>query len=135
MGTVTALSFVLVIDEPSRFRKSRDVGPYLSVVPSRDQSGKSDKQLPITKTGDAFMRRLLLQAANYVLRKPSPDTDLKRWGLAIAGRGGRRGRQRAKVAVARKLAVLMHRLWVTGEVYQPVGYGKITAPLPAGSTS
>lgn len=130
VGPVTALAYVLTIDDPGRFEQSRDVGAYLGLVPKRDQSGQCDKQLSITKTGDAFMRRLLLQAANYILRKPSPDTDLKRWGLGIAERGGRRGRQRAKVAVARKLAVLLHRLWTTGEVYQPVGYHRGTA-VPA----
>ena len=121
VGPVTALAYVLTVDDPSRFARSRDVGAYLGLVPKRDQSGEVDKQLSITKTGDAFVRRLLMQSANYVLRRPSPDSDLKRWGLAVAERGGRRGRQRAKVGVARKLAVLLHRLWVTAEEYQPLG--------------
>ena len=134
VGPVTSLAFVLTIDDPTRFKRSRDVGAYLGLVPKRDQSGKIDRQLSITKTGDAFMRRLLMQAANYILRRPSPDTDLKRWGLGIAERGGQRGRQRAKVAIARKLAVLLHRLWTTGEVYMPIGHaaGRARQASPAG---
>jgi transposase len=122
VGIVTALTFLLTLSDKKRFRKSRMVGPYVGLRPKRDQSGDTDKQLPITKTGDAYLRRLLVGSANYILGPFGKDSDLRRWGLKLAERGGQNGRRRAKVAVARKLSVLMHRLWVTGEVYQPVGY-------------
>lgn len=120
VGPLTALTFVLVIEEPGRFAKSRDVGAYLGLKPRQDQSGDIDKQLSITKAGDRLLRRLLVQCAHRVLSANGPETDLQRWGLAIAERGGRAAKKRALVAVARKLSVLMHRLWVTGEVYEPL---------------
>lgn len=122
VGTLTAFVFLLTLEDKARFKKSRTVGAFLGLRPRRDQSGDSDKQLNITKAGDGFTRRLLVNAANYVLGPFGKDSDLKRWGLKLAERGGKNARQRAKVAVARKLAVLMHRLWVTGEDYKPLGY-------------
>lgn len=122
VGALTALVFLLTLEDKNRFKKSRMVGPYLGLVPRRDQSGDTDKQLSITKAGDTFVRKLLVQAANYILGPFGTDSDLKRWGLKLAERGGKNGKQRAKVAVARKLAVLMHRLWVTGEIYEPLNY-------------
>lgn len=124
VGLLTALAFVLVIDDPNRFSKSRDVAPYIGLVPRRDQSGKSDKQLGITKTGDPLLRRLLVQCAHLILRSNSPDSDLKRWGLKLSERGGKNAKKRAVVATARKLSVLMHRLWMSGETYQAVGHSK-----------
>jgi transposase len=122
VGDLTALVYLRTLEDKTRFKKSRQVGAFLGLRPRRDQSGDTDKQLPITKAGDSFVRRLLVQAANYILGPFGKDSDLRRWGLTLAERGGKRGRQRAKVAVARKLGVLMHRLWTTGEVYQPLGY-------------
>ena len=90
--------------------------------PRRDQSGDTDKQLGITKAGDSFLRRLAVNSANFILGPFGEDSELRRWGLQLAQRGGKNAKKRAKVAVARKLMVLMHRLWVTGEVYQPLGY-------------
>lgn len=119
VGPLTALAFVLTLETPDRFRRSRDVGPYLGLTPRRDQSGETDKQLGITKAGDAFLRRTLLQAAHYILGPFGPPTDLRGHGERIAERGGPRARKRAVVAVARKLAVLLHALWKTGEVYEP----------------
>jgi transposase len=122
VGLLTALVFLLTLEDKRRFRKSRMVGAYLGLRPRRDQSGDTDKQLSITKTGDTFLRMLLVQCANHVLGPFGKDCELKRWGERLSERGGKNARQRAKVAVARKLAVLMHRLWVTGEEYQPLGY-------------
>ncbi len=119
VGALTALAYVLTLEDPSRFAKSRHVGPALGLVPRRDQSGSHDPQLRITKTGDAFLRRLLVGSAQYILGPFGPDCDLRRWGLALAERGGKNAKKRAVVAVARKLAILMHRLWKTGEVYDP----------------
>jgi len=119
IGPLTSLAFVLILEDPDRFRKSRDVGPYLGMVPARRSSGESDPQLRITKAGDEFLRRLLVNAAHYILGPFGEECDLRRHGLRIAERGGKNAKKRAVVAVARKLAVLMHRLWVTGEVYDP----------------
>lgn len=122
VGTLTALVFLLTLEDKARFNKSRTVGAFIGFNPKRDQSGDSDKQLGITKTGDAFMRRLAVGSANYILGPFGEDSELRRWGLELAKRGGRNAKKRATVAVARKLVVLMHRLWVTGEVYEPLGY-------------
>jgi len=119
VGPVTAAAFVWTLDDPDRFHKSRDVGSYFGLRPRRDQSGETDKQLPITKAGNPFLRRLLVGCAQYILGPFGPDTALRRWGLKLAERGGKRAKRKAVVAVARKLAVLLHHLWVTGEVYEP----------------
>jgi transposase len=121
VGPVVALSFVLTLDDPKRFRSARDVGAYLGLVPRKKSSGKSDPQLRITKAGDRNMRRLLVNAASYVLGHFGPDCDLRRFGERLAGANGNQGaKKRARVAVARKLAVLMHYLWRTGVVYDPL---------------
>jgi transposase len=119
IGVLTSLAFVLVIDDPWRFRKNRDVGSYIGAVPKQDQSGDSDKQLPITKCGDALLRRLLVQAAHHVLGPFGKESRLRTWGLALAARGGRNAKKRAVVAVARKLAVLLLAMWKSGEHYDP----------------
>ena len=119
VGAVTALAFVLTIEDPSRFKKCRSVGPFLGLTPRRDQSGATDKQLPISKAGDTYLRRLLVQAGHYILGPFGPDCDLRRFGLRIASRGGKAGKKRAATAVARKLAVLMLQLWKSGEKYEP----------------
>jgi transposase len=122
VGTLTGLVFILTIDDKNRIEKSRTAGAFLGLRPRKDQSGSGDPQLQITKAGDPFLRRLLVISANYILGPFGKDSDLRRWGLELAKRGGKNAKKRAKVAVARKLAVLMHRLWLTGEVYEPVGY-------------
>ena len=124
VGTLTALVFMLTIGDKDRIARSRTAGAYLGLRPRQSQSGQCDPQLRITKAGDGFVRRLLVNCANYILGPFGPDSDLKRWGLGLAQRGGKNAKKRAKVAVARKLAVLMHRLWVTGEVYQAIGHGR-----------
>ena len=120
VGPVTALAYVLTIEEPGRFGRSREVGAYLGLVPGQRQSGERSPQLGITKAGDRLVRSLLVQCAHYVLGYRGPESDLRRWGLAKAGQGGGVQKKKVVVAVARKLAVLLHRLWVTGAVYEPV---------------
>ena len=119
VGPITALAYVLTLEDPKRFMKSRDVGPAIGLVPRRDQSGDHDPQLRITKTGNVFLRRLLVSSAQYILGPFGPDCDLRIWGLKLAERGGKNAKKRAVVAVARKLAVLLHHLWKTAEVYDP----------------
>jgi transposase len=119
VGPVTSLGFVLSLEESGRFKKSRSVGAYLGLTPRRDQSGQTDKQLRITKAGDEFMRRLLVGCTHYILGAFGPDCDLRRFGLKLTARGGKNAKRRAIVAVARKLSVLLHRLWVTGAEYDP----------------
>ena len=120
VGTVIALTHVLTVEDRDRFQKSRDVGCYVGLRPKQSESGQSQPQLRITKEGDMYLRKMLVQAAHCILSRRGPDTDLKRWGLKLAGRGGKNAKKRAIVAVARKLAVLLHRLWVGGEVYEPL---------------
>ena len=120
VGALTALAYVLTLEDPKRFRRSRQVGAYLGLRPRRRQSGKGDPLLRITKAGDPFLRRLLVQCAHYILGPFGPDTDLRRFGQRLIARGGRAARKKALVAVARKLAVLLHRLWITGEEYEPL---------------
>src|SRR5215203_6595490 len=120
VGVLTALAFVLTHEDPSRFAKSREVGAYLGLVPATDQSGGSDPEKRISKHGNKMMRKLLVGSAHYILGPFGEDSDLRRHGEKIAGRGGKNAKKRAVVAVARKLAVLLHRLWVTAEVYEPL---------------
>jgi len=120
VGALTALVFVLILGDPHRFARSRAVGPYLGLTPGRRDSGNSRPQLPISKHGDRLLRRLLVQAAHYILGPFGQDSDLRRFGLRLAERGGKNGKKRAVVAVARKLAVLLHRLWVSGADYVPL---------------
>jgi len=124
VGPLTAVAFVLTIGDPSRFRKGREVGSYLGLRPRRDQSGDVDKQLRVTRAGDVYLRSLLVGCVHYILGPFGPDTALRRWGLSLMERGGRGAKKKAVVAVARKLAVIMHRMWVTGEVYRPFPQGK-----------
>lgn len=119
VGTLTALAFVLSIEDANRFEDSRMVGPYLGLVPRRDQSGQTDRQLPITKAGNTYLRRLLVSAAHYILGPFGPACTLRRHGEALMKRGGKNARKRAVVAVARKLAVLLHALWKSGATYEP----------------
>jgi transposase len=120
VGTITALTFVLTIDDPHRFSRSRDVGCYFGLRPRQQQSGERRPELGINKAGDGHVRRLLVTAAHYILGPFGPDTDLKRWGLALAGHGSKGRKKRAVAAVARKLAVLLHRLWISGDEYRPL---------------
>jgi transposase len=120
VGPITALCFILTIEDPHRIKTRRSVGAYLGLRPGRDQSGGKDPQLRITKAGDRELRRLLIGSAHYILGPFGPDSDLRRWGLALVSRGGKSAKKRAVVAVARKLSVLLLTLWVNAEVYEPL---------------
>jgi transposase len=117
VGGLTALTFVLTLEDPYRFERSRSVGAYLGLVPATERSGERDPQRGISKEGDQMLRKLLVGSAHYILGPFGSDSDLRRHGEKMASRGGKNSKKRAVVAVARKLAVLLHRLWVTGEVY------------------
>jgi len=114
VGLITSLAYVLTLEDPQRFAISREVGPYLGLVPKQEDSGDSQPQLGISKAGDRMLRRLLVGSSQYMLGAFGPDCDLRRYGLRLCERGGKNAKKRAVVAVARKLAVLFHHLWVTG---------------------
>jgi transposase len=118
VGPLISLTYVLTLEDPHRFKRSRSVGPYLGLTPKQHQSGDKDPELGISKAGDAYLRKLLLEGAHYVVGPFGEDCDLRRWGLARAG--GKNARKRTLVAVARKLAVLLHHLWVSSEDYKPL---------------
>src|SRR6202158_2919892 len=130
VGTLIALTFLLTLEDAHRFRKSRDVGCYLGLQPGRRNSGQSEPQMHISKEGDPYLRTLLVQGAHHILGPFGADSDLRRWGLKLAERGGKSGKKRAIIAVARKLAVLLHHLWVSGEVHEPLRHSKPRA-MPA----
>ena len=119
VGALTALAYRLTLEDPTRFKKSRVVASFVGLTPAKDQSGQRDPQKRISKAGDPFLRRLLVQCAHHLLGWQGRDCDIRRWGLGLAERGGKAGKKRAVVAVARKLAVVMHRVWVSGDAYQP----------------
>lgn len=119
VGPVTALAFVLIMQDPNRFRRSRNVGAYLGLTPARRESGQSHPQLRIRKEGNTMLRQLLVQCAHYMTGPFGQDCDLRRFAERLLARGGPGARKRAIVAVARKLAVLLYHLWSTGEVYEP----------------
>ena len=131
VGDLIAAGYVLTIEDPHRFRKSRDAGCFVGLQPGRRNSGESEPQMHISKEGDAYLRTLLVQGAHYILGPFGEDSDLRRWGLKLSARGGKNAKKRAVVAVARKLAVLLHRLWVSGEVYEPLRNGQKTMTVAA----
>jgi len=120
VGTQIALTYILTLEDPHRFPKSREVGCFLGLRPGRRDSGESQPEMHISKEGDPYLRTMLVQGAHYILGPFGADSDLRRWGLKLAARGGKSAKKRAVVAVARKLAILLHRLWVSGEVYEPL---------------
>lgn len=121
VGALTAVAFVLVLNnDRARFTRSRDVGCYLGLKPKQRDSGKRSPQLGITKAGDPLIRRLATQSAQYILGPFGRDSALRRWGLSLASHGGKNAKKRAVVAVARKLVVLMHRIWITQDAYDPM---------------
>jgi transposase len=128
VGPVTSLCFVLSVENPSRFPKPRDVGPWLGLVPKRDQSGESDRELPVSKAGNRYLRSLLVQCAHYLLGPHGPDCDLRQHGLKLAARGGRAAKKKAIVAISRKLAVLMLAMWKDQSAYVPL---KNSPPMAA----
>lgn len=120
VGPLTALCFVLTLEDPSRFERGRDVGAYLGLAPRKHESGSHAPELRISKAGDATLRRLLVSAAHYVLGPFGPDTALRRWGAELGRRGRKNAKKRAVVAVARKLSVLLLSLWRSGQTYEPL---------------
>lgn len=124
VGPLTALAYILTIEDPRRFQKSRTVGAFLGLAPALWASGESSPELRISKRGDDYLRRLLVSAAQYILGPFGSDSDLKRHGRRIAERGGKNAKKRAVVAVARKLAVLLHKLWISDEPYEPLRNSK-----------
>ena len=124
VGPVISVAFVLSVEDPKRFDDSRRLGSWLGLCPRSDASGDSNPQLRISKAGDPYLRRLLVQGAQYILGHFGKDCDLRRYGLHLAARGGKAAKKRAAVAVARKLAVLLHRLWLTGATYDPLHNAK-----------
>ncbi len=120
VGDLISTTYVLTLEDPHRFRKSRDAGCFVGLQPGRRNSGESEPQMRISKEGDEYLRTLLVQGAHYILGPFGEDSDLRRWGRKLSARGGKIAKKRAVVAVARKLAVLLHRLWVSGEVYEPL---------------
>jgi transposase len=120
VGTLIALTYILTLEDPKRFRKSRDAGCYIGLQPGRRNSGQSEPQLHITREGDSYLRMVLVQGAHHILGPFGEDCDLRRWGLKLAERGGKNAKKRAIIAVARKLAVLLHHLWSSGEEYEPL---------------
>lgn len=116
VGTLVALTFTAAIDDPGRFRSSRQVGAYFGLTPSRYQSGATDVTGRISKIGDHGVRTALYEAANVMLTRPLKGSSLKDWALAVARRAGPR---KAKVALARKLAVILHRMLVDGTTFVP----------------
>jgi transposase len=130
VGTLIALTFLLTVEDAHRFRKSRDVGCSLGLQPGRRNSGQSEPQMHISKEGDPYLRTLLVQGAQHILGPFGADCDLRRWGLKLAERGGKSGKKRAIIATARKLAVLLHHLWVSGEAYEPL-HNRQQSAMPA----
>lgn len=131
VGIITSLAFYAVIGDPARFERSRDVGAYLGLVPRRDQSGELDRACGITKCGNPLMRRLLVQCANQILGHWGKPSALRTWGLAYMERRGRRGNKAARIGVARRLAVVLHSMWKTGQAWNPFP----TPPAPPEATS
>jgi transposase len=125
-----ALTCILTLEDPYRFAKSRDAGCYIGLQPARRNSGNCQPQLHITKEGDPYLRSLLVESAHHILGPFGTDSDLRRWGLALAARGAALGKKRAIIGVARKLAVVLHHLWITGEVYRPL-HQAVLAAKPA----
>ena len=132
VGTLISLTYLLTLEDAHRFRKSRDVGSYLGLQSGRRNSGQSEPQMHISKEGDPYLRTLLVQGAHHILGPIGVDSDLRHWGLKLAERGGKNGKKRAVIATARKLAVLLHRLWVSGDAYEPLrNSNQQTMPLAA----
>jgi len=121
VGALVAVTFVSAVDDPSRFRRSRDVGAHFGLTPKKYQSGETDVTGGISKVGDAMVRAALYEAANVMLTQAGRFSTLKRWALGVAQR---RGMRRAKVALARKLATVLHRLWADGSEFR---FGKEAA--------
>jgi transposase len=122
VGPVVALTYATGIDDPARFTRSRDIGPHFGLIPRKYASGEIDRNGSITKAGDGAVRKALVQAALSLLTRERRWSAFKAWGVSVAKR---RGLQRAIVAVARKLAIILHRIWVDGTTFT---WSKATSP-------
>ena len=131
VGPITAMAYVLTLEDATRFASSRDVGPYLGLVPKQWQTGQSDPELRISKAGDGFVRKLLVNCAQRMLGPFGQDSDLRRYGLRLTQRGGKSAKKKAVIAVSRKLSVVMHKLWSTGEVYRPLRVSTLPSAVTA----
>ena len=129
VGPLTALAFRATLDQPDRFRRSRDVGAHLGLTPRCYQMGETDVQGRICRCGDEVARTALYEAAHSLLMRSARWSALQAWGLAVAKR---RGMARARVAIARKLAVILHRMWTDGAEFR---WGKPGHQAGAGSGS
>jgi transposase len=119
VGPLVAAAYVLTLDRPNAVPSSRSAGAFLGLRPGQSQSGESDPERRITRTGNTYLRCLLVQSAQYILGRFGPDSALRRWGLKLAASGGKRAKKRAIIAVARKLAVLLHSMWRNGRRFEP----------------
>lgn len=132
VGALVAATYVLTLDRPNAAPSNRSAGAFLGLRPAQSQSGASDPQKRITRTGNTYLRCLLVQSAQYILGRFGPDSALRSWGLKLAQSGGKRAKKRAIVAVARKLAVLLLSMWRSGQRFQPFPQPDPTqAPQPA----
>lgn len=131
VGTLIALTYILTLEDPYRFRRSCDVGCDIGLRPSWRNSGQSQPQLHISKEGDPYLRTLMVQGAHFILGPFGEDCDLRRWGLKLMQRGGKNARKRALAEVARRLAVLLHKLWISGTVYEPLRNSPASAAAAA----
>lgn len=131
VGPITATAFVLTIEEAARFEDSRRLGSWLGLCPRSHASGDSKPELQISKSGDGYLRRLFIQCAQYMLGPHGKDSDLRRFGLRLVARGGRAAKKKAVTAVARKLAVLLHRIWRSGLAYDPLHHTNRQTPASA----
>jgi transposase len=127
VGPITSATFVLTLEDPNRFARNRHAAAFLGLTPARKQTGQSDPEMHISKAGDRFLRCLLVECAQFILSSRGADSDLKRFGLSLAGRGRKAAKKRAVVATARKLSVLLCSLWRSGETYQPLRHGEARA--------
>lgn len=127
VGPVVAGCYVLTLDRPETMENNRQAGAFLGLRPRQSQSGDSDPQRGIAKTGNTYLRSLLVQSAQYILGRFGPDSALRRWGLKLAASGGKRGKKRAVVAVARKLAVILHSMWRNKQLFQPFPQPAVSA--------
>jgi transposase len=115
VGPQVALTFKSAVDDPARFTRSKAVGAHFGLTPKKHQSGETDVTGSITRAGDAMVRTALYEAANAMLSHTTRFSALKRWAVEVAHR---RGLRRAKVALARKLATVLHRIWITGMTFR-----------------
>jgi transposase len=115
VGPIVAITFKTAVDDPNRIKRSKAVGPLFGLTPKKYQSGETDVTGGISRVGDAMVRTILYEAANILLTRITRFSALKRWGMDVAKR---RGMKRAKVALARKIGVILQRMWIDGTTFR-----------------